>query len=88
MAKHNGHTGAAGDQTAPQNEAGTAADTRTPAIEPQAARDARENRHKYFMNIAIAVRCGPTAKATASARWSSSIIGSSPPGITALQRTW
>jgi len=24
--------------------------------EPQAARDARENRHKYFMNIALAVR--------------------------------
>ena len=62
MAKHNGHTGAASDQTAPQNDAGTAADTRTPAVEPQAARDARENRHKYFMNIAIAVRLRANCK--------------------------
>lgn len=59
MAKHNGHTGAASDQTTPQSDAGTAAAASTAAItasEPQAARDARGNRHKYFMNIAIAVR--------------------------------
>jgi dCMP deaminase len=59
MAKHNGHTGAASDQTAPVIDAGTAATASSPVIaagEPQAARDARENRNKYFMNIAIAVR--------------------------------
>jgi hypothetical protein len=49
MAKHNGHTGAASDPRAPLSDAGTAAATRTPVIaadEPQASRDARENRHK------------------------------------------
>jgi dCMP deaminase len=30
--------------------------------EPQAARDARENRHKYFMNIALAVRLRANCK--------------------------
>jgi dCMP deaminase len=30
--------------------------------EPQAARDARENRHKYFMNIAMAVRLRANCK--------------------------
>ena len=65
MAKHNGHIGAASDQTAPLSDAGTAAAAGTPAItaaEPQAARDARENRHKYFMNIAIAVRLRANCK--------------------------
>ena len=65
MAKHNGHTGAASDQMAPLSDAGTAASAGTPAIaasEPQAARDARENRHKYFMNIAIAVRLRANCK--------------------------
>ena len=65
MAKHNGHTSAASDQTAPMSDADTAAAASTPAVttgEPQAARDARENRHKYFMNIALAVRLRANCK--------------------------
>ena len=65
MAKHNGQTGAASDQRAPLSDAGTAAAGSAPAMaagEPQAARDARENRHKYFMNIAIAVRLRANCK--------------------------
>jgi len=65
MAKHNGHTGAASDQTAPMSDTGTAAAASAPATttgEPQAARDARENRHKYFMNIALAVRLRANCK--------------------------
>lgn len=54
MAKQNGHTPESTDSA-------TATPTLVPvpAIsrdEPQSARDARENRNKYFMNIALAVR--------------------------------
>ncbi len=63
MAKHNGHSGTSGEHAASADEAatngGSAAGTRE---EPQAARDARENRHKYFMNIALAVRLRANCK--------------------------
>jgi len=65
MAKHNGPAGQihSGDGTPPRTEpsdiAGTADDMRA---EPAAARDARENRHKYFMHIALAVRLRANCK--------------------------
>ena len=53
MAKHNGHS----EPDPVTQPPATETQTSTPALhEPQAARDARENRHKYFMNIAMAVR--------------------------------
>jgi len=63
MAKHNGHTSPTNDQlAAPPTTTGS---NGSPAIrreEPQAARDARENRNKYFMNIALAVRLRANCK--------------------------
>src|SRR5579871_2631787 len=54
MAKQNGHT-----QEFPDSSIAAPNLVTVPAIsrdEPQSARDARENRNKYFMNIALAVR--------------------------------
>lgn len=63
MAKHDGYSGEAGDRAsasaAPPSPVSVPAITRD---EPQAARDARENRHKYFMNIALAVRLRANCK--------------------------
>jgi dCMP deaminase len=62
MPKHNGHSAGPAEQSLPATEAlsgGSAAVTRE---EPPAARDARENRHKYFMNIALAVRLRANCK--------------------------
>ncbi len=59
MLKHNGQ--GANATKKPQDQTGIS----TIAIgreEPQAARDARENRHKYFMNIALAVRLRANCK--------------------------
>ena len=63
MAKHNGQALPAGQHstTVPK----IASNGSAPAVtrsEPQAARDARENRHKYFMNIALAVRLRANCK--------------------------
>ena len=52
MPKHNGNLESAPMAIAPT----TVHATSELPCEPQAARDARENRHKYFMNIALAVR--------------------------------
>lgn len=63
MAKHNGHTLPASEHSTPVGDA--ASNGSAPAVrrdEPQAARDARENRHKYFMNIALAVRLRANCK--------------------------
>src|SRR6476660_8863885 len=62
MAKHNGHPLPTNEQASPP---AMASGDRSPAVtreEPQAARDARENRHKYFMNIALAVRLRANCK--------------------------
>src|SRR6201993_3337635 len=53
MHKQNGH--GAGEERSPRSEAPV-------REEPQAARDARGNRHKYFMNIALAVRLRANCK--------------------------
>lgn len=63
MARHNGQNLPAGQDATPGEEAvsnGSAA--AVSRHEPQAARDARENRHKYFMNIALAVRLRANCK--------------------------
>jgi dCMP deaminase len=58
MTRHNGH----GELTRPENKNpatgahATVTQVRSESTEPPSARDARENRHKYFMNIALAVR--------------------------------
>ena|SRR5579872_1325973 len=65
MPKHNGHPEPDSATPSPPTEthAGSHALHETPALhEPQAARDARENRHKYFMNIAMAVRLRANCK--------------------------
>jgi len=59
MPKHNGHSGAA--PATPQLVAGTSEIPIMPS-EPKAARDARSDRHKYFMNIAMAVRLRANCK--------------------------
>jgi len=48
-------------EKAPQTEQAESA-TDSTRTEPAAARDARENRHKYFMNIAFAVRLRANCK--------------------------
>ena len=63
MARHNGQNLPAGEDSTPV--AGAASNGSPAAVsrdEPQAARDARENRHKYFMNIALAVRLRANCK--------------------------
>ena len=50
MSKHNGNLEPVPISSEPSTSAATS------PHEPQSARDARENRHKYFMNIAMAVR--------------------------------
>ncbi len=57
MVKHNGQNLPAAEQSVTPAEAPLVT-----AQEPQAARDARENRHKYFMNIALAVRLRANCK--------------------------
>jgi len=56
MSKHNGNS-----EPVPISSSIGAAPAASPH-EPQAARDARENRHKYFMNIAMAVRLRANCK--------------------------
>lgn len=53
MPKHNGQSAGSAEPAADLSEGSQLSTSRQ---EPQAARDARENRHKYFMNIALAVR--------------------------------
>jgi dCMP deaminase len=63
MPKHNGQTSS--DHVEPQSAVDASVRTVSSAVvpyEPQAARDARANRHKYFMNIAIAVRLRANCK--------------------------
>jgi dCMP deaminase len=60
MPKHNGQgAGPSEPATIPAVESPAPPSIRN---EPQAARDARENRHKYFMNIALAVRLRANCK--------------------------
>ena len=56
MSKHNGNP-----EPVPISSSSAATPAASPH-EPQAARDARENRHKYFMNIAMAVRLRANCK--------------------------
>ena len=60
MNKQNGH-GAGQEQSLTGEERNTRSEVPT-REEPQAARDARGNRHKYFMNIALAVRLRANCK--------------------------
>ena len=63
MAKHNGHIVPADEHVErPAETNGNTGETSITRREPQAARDARENRHKYFMNIALAVRLRANCK--------------------------
>ena len=55
--------------------------------EPQAARDCRETRHKYFMNIAMAVRLRANCKGNRVGAIIVSTTASSPPDTTALPKT-
>jgi dCMP deaminase len=60
MPKHNGQSSSSAEPAA-----GLSEEPQSSMIirdEPQAARDARENRHKYFMNIAMAVRLRANCK--------------------------
>lgn len=56
MSKHNGNL----EPVPISSESSTA--PATSSHEPQSARDARENRHKYFMNITMAVRLRANCK--------------------------
>jgi dCMP deaminase len=62
MPKHNGHSAGPAEECAPAAEAPSGGSSAVTREEPQAARDARENRHKYFMNIALAVRLRANCK--------------------------
>ena len=63
MGRHNGQTLPADEHGArPPETTGDLGETAIRRQEPQAARDARENRHKYFMNIALAVRLRANCK--------------------------
>jgi len=66
MSKHNGPIPVSvgqGSGASKDAEPVAASDVMTrAALEPTAAREARENRHKYFMNIAMAVRLRANCK--------------------------
>ncbi len=62
MAKHNGHSMQGNEQPTLGQMHGVTGEKSVTRQEPQAARDARENRHKYFMNIALAVRLRANCK--------------------------
>lgn len=64
MPKHNGQSEGTSDHSAPAAHVHQPTSERSQVVpyEPQAARDARENRHKYFMNIAMAVRLRANCK--------------------------
>ena len=61
MQKQNGHA-ANHEESVADAEGRQHASQEGTREEPQAARDARENRHKYFMNIALAVRLRANCK--------------------------
>lgn len=62
MTKHNGRTGQIQEGDKPALHEAEFPSTVGTRAEPAAATDARENRHKYFMNIALAVRLRANCK--------------------------